>query len=251
MPVPIPINLVMGAIPQGFKGSLQDLANIIIDNTTATVDATFLVGQIGGTVPHSNIGPWANGDEWWFWNSRLGQYTPSNQGTPVGTIAMWGGQGAPTNWLLCDGRAVARSVYSFLFQAIGVTWGVGDGQSTFNLPPGGKFYVNAQGFVAETGVPIDAGYTGQGVNSRGGQQTHKLVTSDMPAMWAQAQSKGGVFGGTAGTHVTLPPYASPTPDTNYSLPVIDAHGVPTGGGKQTPTPIMPPFCAVNYIIKYQ
>jgi microcystin-dependent protein len=41
---------------------------------------------------------------------------------------------APTGWLLCDGSAVSRTTYATLFGAIGTTYGVGDGSTTFNVP---------------------------------------------------------------------------------------------------------------------
>lgn len=37
-------------------------------------------------------------------------------------------------WLLCDGSAVSRTIYSDLFAIIGTTYGEGDGSTTFNLP---------------------------------------------------------------------------------------------------------------------
>ena len=37
-------------------------------------------------------------------------------------------------WIICDGSPVSRTAYNHLFDAIGTTWGVGDGSSTFNLP---------------------------------------------------------------------------------------------------------------------
>jgi len=40
----------------------------------------------------------------------------------------------PTGALLCDGSAVSRTVYAELFETIGVTYGQGDGATTFNLP---------------------------------------------------------------------------------------------------------------------
>jgi microcystin-dependent protein len=40
----------------------------------------------------------------------------------------------PPGWLLCDGRAVSRTVYAALFAAIQETHGAGDGETTFNLP---------------------------------------------------------------------------------------------------------------------
>lgn len=43
-------------------------------------------------------------------------------------------QTAPDGWLLCNGQAVSRTTYSNLFDVIGVTFGTGDGSTTFNLP---------------------------------------------------------------------------------------------------------------------
>ena len=40
----------------------------------------------------------------------------------------------PYGWLLCDGQAVDRTKYAALFAKIGVTYGDGDGVSTFNVP---------------------------------------------------------------------------------------------------------------------
>lgn len=37
-------------------------------------------------------------------------------------------------WLFCYGQAVSRSGYARLFGAIGTTYGVGDGVTTFNVP---------------------------------------------------------------------------------------------------------------------
>ena len=57
-----------------------------------------------------------------------------NAGLLVGEIKNYAGQNVPNGFLLCDGRAVSRTVYAALFAAIGTTWGAGDGSSTFNLP---------------------------------------------------------------------------------------------------------------------
>lgn len=55
-------------------------------------------------------------------------------GAPAGAVMEFAGAEAPTGWLMCDGAAVSRSEYAALFTAIGTTWGIGDGSSTFNLP---------------------------------------------------------------------------------------------------------------------
>jgi microcystin-dependent protein len=61
--------------------------------------------------------------------------------TPVGSIVAYGGDASAQmrpleqgGWLLCDGRAVSRRVYSTLFGIIGTKHGSGDGSTTFNLP---------------------------------------------------------------------------------------------------------------------
>ncbi|MFC1767884.1 tail fiber protein [Candidatus Margulisiibacteriota bacterium] len=56
-------------------------------------------------------------------------------GVPVGTILPFGGSGAPDGYLLCDGQAVSRTVvYGDLFSVIDITYGSGDGSTTFNVP---------------------------------------------------------------------------------------------------------------------
>lgn len=54
--------------------------------------------------------------------------------TPTGVVNMWMVGLAPTGWLLCDGTAISRTTYSALFNVLGVTYGVGDGSTTFNIP---------------------------------------------------------------------------------------------------------------------
>lgn len=49
-------------------------------------------------------------------------------------VQQYAGSAAPNGWLLCFGQAVSRTTYAGLFQAIGTTFGVGDGTTTFNLP---------------------------------------------------------------------------------------------------------------------
>jgi len=53
---------------------------------------------------------------------------------PSGMIMPFAGTSAPTSWLACNGAAISRSTYATLYNAIGTTWGVGDGSTTFNVP---------------------------------------------------------------------------------------------------------------------
>lgn len=55
-------------------------------------------------------------------------------GVRAGTVAWHAASSAPSGWLPCNGAQVSRSLYAALFQAIGTTYGVGDGSTTFNVP---------------------------------------------------------------------------------------------------------------------
>jgi microcystin-dependent protein len=72
-----------------------------------------MVAQDGGLVP-----------------GHMGQDTA----LPPGIVLPYAGSAAPNGWLLCYGQAVSRITYATLFAAVGTTYGVGDGSTTFNLP---------------------------------------------------------------------------------------------------------------------
>lgn len=70
-----------------------------------------------------------------------------------GTIAYFAGSAAPQGWLKANGAVISRTTYANLFQAIGTTYGSGDGRSTFSLPDlRGEFI---RGF--DDGRNVDAG----------------------------------------------------------------------------------------------
>jgi phage-related tail fiber protein len=54
--------------------------------------------------------------------------------SPPGQVGAFARATAPTGWLKANGAAVSRTTYNALFAAIGTTFGVGNGSTTFNLP---------------------------------------------------------------------------------------------------------------------
>jgi len=79
---------------------------------------------------------------------------------------------APTGWLLANGDIVSRTTYSALFTAIGTTYGVGDGLTTFALPD------------MRSRVPVGVG-TGSGLTARTlggtvGQENTTLLEANLP-----------------------------------------------------------------------
>lgn len=71
-------------------------------------------------------------------NSALGDIQilsyPIAYSPPPGTILYNTVNYVPTGYLACDGAEVSRTDYAVLFNMIGIIYGVGDGESTFNLP---------------------------------------------------------------------------------------------------------------------
>lgn len=70
-------------------------------------------------------------------------YTSAGNTIPgiPGEIRTFAMLACPTNWHAADGSAVSRTADAGLYQQIGVTYGSGDGSTTFNLPDGrGYFY---------------------------------------------------------------------------------------------------------------
>jgi len=74
------------------------------------------------------------------------QLTGLGGGLPVGTIIDFAGTSPPTGFLTCPITltTISRTTYADLFTAIGTTWGVGDGSTTFGLPWFAANYASVQ-----------------------------------------------------------------------------------------------------------
>ena len=98
---------------------------------------------------------------------------------PAGTIVGFGNTTPPTGFLACNDQAVSRTTYARLFAAIGTSFGVGDGSSTFNVPdlrdraPLGYGTNNASMGAATTGIAASAVMTSA---TKSGVQTGTSTT---------------------------------------------------------------------------
>lgn len=152
---------------------------------------------------------------------------------PVGTVIPFSGNGAiPNGYLLCNGAAVGRSAYSKLFEAIGTTYGDGDGFSTFNLPDLTDKFIEGSataGTEKEAGLPNITGY----VDAAVGNSSKLASGSFTQSLYTENRQDGG--GGSdgeliIGTKITF--------DASQSNPIYGASDT-----------VQPPALTMRYIIK--
>ena len=136
-------------------------------------------------------------------------------------------------WILCDGRAVSRTDYSDLFEAIGTQYGEGDGTTTFNVPNyRGKFLQMVSdsqtiGQEIEAGLPNITGQwnaTGIGLSVSG--------SGCFTGPWYTVG--GETYGGNGAANTTHLPFNASNSNSIY-------------GKSDT---VQPPAFTVNYFIKY-
>jgi len=153
---------------------------------------------------------------------------------PVGSIVIWTAALLPSdNWLVCNGQAVSRSTYATLFERLGLSYGSGDGSTTFNVPDLQERFVR--------GVGPSAALT-----SRSGARNVTLETVNLPEHSHSLSQLGKV-----------PPDSNSTVYVNGNIPDGDNGTDPepltsittdkTGSGQAFS--ILPENLALYYIIK--
>ena len=160
-------------------------------------------------------------------------------GMEAGTVVAFAGATAPEGWLLCNGAAVNRDTYAVLFAAIGTTYGVGNGNTTFNLPDlRGRFALGVDNMGGQSANRVTVSEADR-LNGRGGTEKHTLTVAELPAH----------------THGTNARERAPT-DGNSAFRTSRSGGgsvvdtlttLSTGDGQAHNN--MPPWLALNYLIK--
>lgn len=148
-------------------------------------------------------------------------------GLPVGSTIPFAAAAAPTGWLICNGSTVSRTTYASLFSVIGVSWGVGDGSTTFGLP-------DLQGRVA-VGSGAGTGLTARTLAGSGGEETHLLTIAEMPSHTHTTSYGVNIFGGGSLGGASIGQAAL---QTSNSAGLDTAHNT------------MQPYKVLTYIIKY-
>jgi phage-related tail fiber protein len=146
----------------------------------------------------------------------------------AGAVMAFARDTAPDGWIKANGANISRTTYSKLFDAIGTSFGVGDGSTTFTLPDmRGEF---VRGWDDSRGIDFGRVFgSAQGDQMQGHQ--HTVV--------AASSGTGGPCGNC------VPFYALNTTITS-SDPVSDGvNGTPRSGAETRPRNL-----AMLYCIKY-
>ena len=168
---------------------------------------------------------------------------------PGGVIFPFAGSAAPTGWLLCDGAAISRTVYARLFAAIGTTYGVGAGSTTFNLPNSqgvflrgaGSQTISALTYSGTLGAKQNDQIQGHYHNKSETAHTH-AAAGDTAARAAGANTGWGI---AAGQTNALAGVQSAVSNVLITNPSSDG----SNGTPRTGTETQPANVTVNYIIK--
>jgi len=154
---------------------------------------------------------------------------------PVGSILPFAGDSTFIGgWLVCDGSEISRTDYADLFKVIGITYGGGDGVSTFNLP-------NLKGRIP---VGLDEGQAEFNAKGKtGGENEHTLTITEMPTHNHNEGNFSRLLQWT-GTGTT-----GSVDNTTYEPNIVTFGTIQPAGGGQAHNNLQP-YIVMNYIIKY-
>lgn len=167
---------------------------------------------------------------------------------PTGTIVAFAGTTAPDGWYMCNGATVSKSSDPTLYNVLGTRYGTGDGSSgSFSLPdltarmPVGAHMNTSQSTVYKYGLA-----------TRSGSEQTKLGTAHLaPHTHPQTSFTGNTgskpIPGAPSRVRTM--YTSYTPTNKTGYKQYSSGGTTGSTGNGTPFSNMPPYLALNYIIK--
>ena len=122
----------------------------------------------------------------------------------TGEYFYWPLGSTPSYGLVCNGAAVSRTVYSALFAIIGLSYGVGNGTTTFNVPDIPTGYALTQGIgnegVRTVGQVIAHTHTYNNFNNFGSATRSSNGSDNITLAASQTASTGGSANLAASTY---------------------------------------------------
>jgi microcystin-dependent protein len=158
---------------------------------------------------------------------------------PTGAVLAFAGSSAPSGFLVCNGDAVSRTTYAALFAVIGITYGQGNGSTTFNLPDLRADFI--RGLDNMGGTP----------GARNGDPGRSPGTEQLDAFQGHYHQTGlGSWDTSAnvsgyGRYPDFSGATGPNPQRSVGAPITDgSHNVPRTASETRPRNV-----AMYYIIK--
>ncbi len=129
-----------------------------------------------------------------------------------GDMKVFAGSAVQSGWLLCDGSEISRTTYADLFAAIGITWGAGNGTTTFNLPDTRRSTFMGSGGSATATI-------GNQVGDAGGEEGHVQGANEIVQHTHTAHWNLNTGGGDGGSFVDAAVYSSGSVHANTAVTV--------------------------------
>ena len=133
-------------------------------------------------------------------------------GAPAGAVIFSASSTLPAGYLKANGAAISRTTYSALFAAIGTTYGVGDGSTTFKLPDlrgeflrgfdDGRGVDSGRGFgSAQAGTRFPSLYVYAASSSSGTLVSHPISSNGAYPNDSSPQNTDSQVTGTSGAYM--------------------------------------------------
>ena len=225
------------------KTFATSISNSFIGNqtltTTSSVSDELIINRTSGTTG--------------IFKTTVGSIVSTIPTPPIGSIMIYAGATAPTDWLMCDGAEISRATYNKLFGVIGTQFGTPSTSAVFKTPDlRGRFPLGkdnmGQGSADRT-TAVFADNLGQGA----GAEKKTITKENLPQHEHNLQANNGdqffasrmIAGASGDAEVTT----RSGPDLNNTA---GAQQLPNTGGIAGTTgqlfDVMNPYLTLNYII---
>lgn len=148
---------------------------------------------------------------------------------PIGLVAAWLTDTPPSLFRICNGDAISRTTYVDLFTLIGVTFGNGNGTTTFNIPD----------FKGKVLIGKDSGQTEfDAIAETGGAKTTNIDHNHSVSITTGGPNNlAGVDGYDSG--------GGEVADQGHTHSVSGT----TGAASVTSVSVLNPYVVINWIVK--
>ena len=225
------------------------IATSVVDASSITVTGITVTGNVSASA--ITVSGNVSATEFYGDGSNL---TGIGGVLPTGIVVPYAGTSEPSGYLFCYGQQISRTTYSDLFSAVGTTYGVGDGSTTFNLPDlrgrvvAGQDDMGGSSANRLTGSP-SGGVNGDTLGAAGGDEGHQLTAAQLASHTHAAGSyqTSSIPGGTGEGEASV--FVTQNDSSQSSSTTLSVSGSSGSAGSNAEHNNVQPTFILNYIIK--